>query len=69
MIEDNLQEVYSAANRAKDLVGQILAFARQSEKKVKPIQVGETIEAVLQFIRSSIPATMEIKKTKKPASV
>ncbi len=62
LIEDNLQEVYTAGKRAKDLVRQILAFARQSEEKVKPIQVNDIIEEVLQFIRSSIPATIEIRK-------
>jgi CheY-like chemotaxis protein len=37
-LEDNLQEVYSAGKRAKTLVEQILAFARQSEEKRSPIQ-------------------------------
>ena len=62
VIGDNLQDVYSAGKRAKDLVGQILAFARQSEEKVKPIRVDKIIEEVLQFIRSSIPTTIDIKK-------
>jgi PAS domain S-box-containing protein len=62
MIEDNLLEVYSAGKRAKDLVRQILAFARQSEEKVKPVRVDHIIDEVLQFIRSSIPTTIEIKK-------
>ena len=62
MIEDNLQEVYTAGKRAKGLVAQILAFARQSEEELKPIQVDIIIKEVLQFIRSSIPATIEIRK-------
>jgi PAS domain S-box-containing protein len=62
MIEDNLQEVYIASKRAKELVAQILAFARQSEEEQKPIQVGIIIKEVLQFIRSSIPATIEIRR-------
>ena len=59
-IEDNLQEVYAAGKRAKDLVKQILAFARQSDEERKPIQVDLIIKEVLQFIRSSIPTTIEI---------
>ena len=35
-LEDSLQEVYSAGKRAKDLVKQILAFARQSDEKIGP---------------------------------
>jgi len=61
MIEDNLQEVYTAGKRAKELVGQILAFARQSEEKLGPIQVDVIVEEALKFIRSSIPTTIEIK--------
>ena len=61
-IEDSLQEVYAAGKRAKDLVKQILAFARQSDEKLKPIQVDLIVKEVLQFIRSSIPTTIEIKQ-------
>jgi PAS domain S-box-containing protein len=61
-LEDSLQEVYAAGKRAKDLVKQILAFARQSDEKLKPIQVDLIVKEVLQFIRSSIPTTIEIKQ-------
>lgn len=61
-IEDNLQEVYAAGKRAKDLVKQILAFARQSDEKRKPVQVHLIVKEVLQFIRSSIPTTIEIRQ-------
>jgi PAS domain S-box-containing protein len=59
-LEDNLQEVYAAGRRAKDLVGQILAFARQSGEERKPIQVSSIVKEVLKFIRSSTPTTIEI---------
>lgn len=60
ILEDNLQEILAGGKRAKDLVGQILAFARQSEGVLKPIQIDIIIKEVLQFIRSSIPTTIEI---------
>ncbi len=60
-LDDSLQEVYKAANRAKALVKQILAFARQSEAQLKPIQPGLIAKEVLKFIRSTIPATIDIK--------
>jgi PAS domain S-box-containing protein len=60
--EDNLREVYSAGRRAKDLIQQILMFARQSEEKVKPIQVAPIVKEVLKFIKSSTPSTIEIKQ-------
>jgi PAS domain S-box-containing protein len=59
---ENLKDVLVASNRAKDLVSQILAFARQSEQIMKPTQVGRIAVEVLKLIRSSIPATIEIKQ-------
>jgi len=61
--EDNLQEVYTASKRAKDLVWQILTFARQTDEPSKPIQIDSIVIEVLKLIRSSIPTTIEIKKT------
>ncbi|MFH2220477.1 MAG: ATP-binding protein, partial [Pseudomonadota bacterium] len=63
IIEDHLQEVYTAGKRAKDLIMHILAFARQSEEKLKPVRVDTIAEEVLHFIRSSIPTMIEIKKS------
>jgi len=60
-VHDNLTEVYIAANRAKDLVRQMLTFARKSDEARTPVQVNAVAGEVLKFIRSSIPATIEIK--------
>ncbi|BHH86129.1 transporter substrate-binding domain-containing protein [Desulforhopalus sp. 52FAK] len=61
-VADDLQEVYTAGLRAKDLVQQILTFARQSDEELKPIKVDVIIKEVLKFLRSSIPTTIEIKQ-------
>ena len=62
-LEDNLQEVYTAGKRARDLVRQILAFARQSDEKLKPIRVDIIAYEVIKLLRSSIPATVEIRES------
>ncbi len=62
-VDKNLQEVYAAGKRAKELVKQILVFARQSEEEVKPVQVSAVAREVLRFIRSSVPATVEIRQS------
>ena len=62
IIEENLQEVYSAGKRARDLIRQFLTFARQSEEKLRPVQIDTIVKEVLKFIRSSIPTTIEIKQ-------
>ena len=61
-MEDNLQEVYTAGKRARDLVKQILAFARKSDEERKPIRVDTIAKEVLKLIRSTIPTTIEIKE-------
>jgi PAS domain S-box-containing protein len=61
MLENNLQEVYTAGKRARDLVKQILAFARQTDEELKPVRVDKIAMEVLKLIRSTIPATIEIR--------
>lgn len=62
LLASNLEEVLIACRRAQDLVQQILAFARQSDEKVKPFIVGTVAKEVLRLMRSSIPATVKIKR-------
>ncbi len=59
-LEDNLKEVFRAGKRAKDLVNQILTFARQKEGEKKPVQVNLIAIEVLHLLRSSIPTTIRI---------
>jgi PAS domain S-box-containing protein len=61
-LEDNLQEVYSAGQRARELVAQILTFARQSDEKKSPIPPSAVASEVLKFIRSTIPTTIAIQQ-------
>jgi PAS domain S-box-containing protein len=62
VIEKYLQEIYAAGNRARDLVKQILAFARQSKEETKPLKVDIIIREVVKFIRASIPSTIRIEQ-------
>jgi signal transduction histidine kinase/ActR/RegA family two-component response regulator len=57
---NNLEEILKAANRAKDLVQQILTFSRQSDQERKPIKVQNIITEALKLLRASIPASIEI---------
>jgi PAS domain S-box-containing protein len=56
-----LQNVQKASSRAKDLVAQILAFSRKSERERKPIELRFVVEEALKLLRASIPATIEIR--------
>ncbi len=57
-----LKEVVKAANRAVDLVRQILTFGRQGDQQLKPLKVQLVIKEALKLLRASIPTTIEIKE-------
>ena len=52
----------SAAERAKDLIQQILAFSRQVEGERKPVAMAMITKEVLRFLRASLPSTIEINE-------
>jgi PAS domain S-box-containing protein len=55
-------QIINAALRAKDLVQQILLFSRQSKQKMKPLQPELVVKEAIELLRSTIPATIEIKQ-------
>ena len=56
-----LHSVLKSAERAKNLVAQILAFSRQHRRESKPLDVRPIVRETLETIRSVIPATIEIR--------
>jgi len=60
LLRDNLNEIFTGGKRAKELVKQILAFARQADDQVSPIQVSAIAKETIKFLRSSIPRTIQI---------
>ena len=63
---DDLDEVRKAGLRAKDLVAQILTFARQKGAEPAPLQLSETVAEALRLVRASAPATIEIERDLQP---
>jgi CheY-like chemotaxis protein len=61
VIFENLEQILVAANRAGELVKQILAFSRKSEKQKKPVYIGGIVGEVLKMLRSTMPTTIEIR--------
>jgi len=61
-VKSNLDNVLKAINRAKNLVGQILTFSRQTEHEKEPLQVSLIVKEALKLLRASIPATIDIQQ-------
>jgi signal transduction histidine kinase/DNA-binding response OmpR family regulator len=61
LLESNMQEVYRAGLRARDLVKQILTFARKDESHVQPTQVSTIAQEATKLIRSIIPAYIDVQ--------
>lgn len=61
-LKEYLTEIFTAGQRARELIKQILTFARRSDEELKPIAVDIIAKEVLKFIRSSIPSNIEIRR-------
>ncbi|MCL5405545.1 MAG: PAS domain S-box protein [Deltaproteobacteria bacterium] len=60
-VYDALQNVLKATSRAKDLVTQILAFSRKSDRERKPIEARFIVKEAVKLLRASIPTTIQIR--------
>jgi|GEM_PF-6675257 len=56
-----LHEIRIAAQRAADLVGQILAMSRFEEAHPAVVSLGPLIEESVRFLRATLPATIDIR--------
>ncbi len=61
VLENNMREVYKAGMRAKELVQQILTFARKDEIHIQPTKVSAIAKEASKLIRSIIPASIDIR--------
>jgi two-component system cell cycle sensor histidine kinase/response regulator CckA len=59
---DQLNEIYDASRKAKDIIEQILVFSRSDDGKTKyrPIQVNQLVEQTLNLVKSTITPNVEI---------
>ena len=60
-VQQNVQQIHKAGERAKDMVHQILTFARQQENKRTPIKISPILKDTVKLLRSSIPSTISMR--------
>jgi len=61
LAQESIGEILKAANRAKDLVQQILTFSRQREQKPEIIKLDNVVKEAIKFLRASLPAHIQIE--------
>lgn len=59
---DCLDQIFRASERAKNLVGQILAFSRRSETASKPLVVVPAVKEIIKLLRATLPSTILIRQ-------
>ena len=57
-----LSQILEAANRAADLVQQILTVSRQRELEKKPLRISLIVKDVIKMLRATLPTTIEIRQ-------
>jgi len=62
IFEQNLNQIYAAGARAKDLVKQILTFSRQTESEMVPLNVKLLVKESIKLLRASLPKSIDIKQ-------
>ncbi|MBF0191063.1 MAG: response regulator [Magnetococcales bacterium] len=55
----DLQEVYQAGLRARDLVAQLMTFSRRTERRYRPLLLAPLVKEVMKFLQAVIPASVE----------
>ncbi|MBA4368557.1 MAG: hybrid sensor histidine kinase/response regulator [Desulfobacterium sp.] len=58
----SLEEIQKASLRGRDVVRQILSFARISPVTRKPIRISTVIQESLKFVRATIPSSITIRQ-------
>ena len=64
-LQTNIHEIYKAAKRARELVKQILTFARKGQDNRIKFKASPVIKEDIKFLRSTIPTTIDIRYLKK----
>ena len=57
---NNLDQIYKAGMRAKELTKQILTFSHHSQREKKPLLIHIVVKEVLKLLRASLPSTVEV---------
>lgn len=67
-LKQYLDQILLAANRARELVRQILSFSRQAEHEKVPLDIRLVVKEALKLIRAALPADIQISQQIEPGN-
>jgi PAS domain S-box-containing protein len=67
-VKYNLNEIYKASQRAKEVVRQILTFSRQAEQNRQPLKIDPIVKESIKMLKASLPSTIQIQQDIDPAA-
>jgi PAS domain S-box-containing protein len=59
---ESLEQVLKSAQRAKELIRQILTFSRKGQEERKPLFLAGIVKEEAKLLRSTLPTTVEIRQ-------
>jgi PAS domain S-box-containing protein len=65
---EKLAQVIAASNRARDLVQQILAFSRRTQRELAPINMQLVVKEVFKLLRATLPSMIDLQLRMEPVS-
>jgi PAS domain S-box-containing protein len=60
------KQIFTAANRAKALVRQILSIGRRQEEDKKPVEIQSVVKEVVHLLREIVPSSIQMKHYTSP---
>jgi PAS domain S-box-containing protein len=62
-VRNNLDTIYEASERARDLVRRVLAFSRKEEPEQQEANLGDVVREVLKLMQATVPTSIQLDAT------
>jgi PAS domain S-box-containing protein len=59
-VRNNLDTIYEASERARDLVRRVLAFSRKEEPEQQEANIAEVVREALKLMRATVPTSIQL---------
>lgn len=60
-VRSNLETIYEASERARDLVRRVLAFSRKDEPEQHETNLGDVVREALKLMRATVPTSIQLE--------